>query len=55
VNGDEFSWVVERDRSTGGTMTYRMKGRLQNGQLVGQAETEVEGNKRTVDWTAKRR
>jgi lysophospholipase L1-like esterase len=55
VDGDEFSWVVERDRSAGGTITYRMKGRLEGNKLVGKAETELDGAKRTIEWSAQRR
>jgi lysophospholipase L1-like esterase len=55
VNGNEFSWTVVRERSSGGTMTYRMTGRLENGKIAGKAETEFEGETRKIEWTARRK
>ena len=54
VVGNECSWTVTRDRANGGTMTYRMSGKLVDGQLVGVAKTEMDGNEVTSDWSAKR-
>lgn len=55
VNGNEFSWTVTRDRANGGTMTYRMSGKLVDGQIVGVAKTEMNGSEVTSEWSAKRK
>jgi lysophospholipase L1-like esterase len=55
VSGNEFSWTVVRQRSSGGTMTYRMTGKVENAKITGQAETEFEGEKRKIEWTARRK
>lgn len=55
VRGNEVAWTIRRTRSSGGTVAYSMTGRLEAGQLVGKASTEMDGNPITIDWKAKRR
>lgn len=50
-----FSWTVKRDRESGGTMTYRMTGKLEDGKIVGKTTTEVDGAEVTADWGARRK
>lgn len=55
ASGNEFKWTVVRRRSSGGTMTYQMSGRLENGKLAGKAETDSDGNPQSVQWSARRK
>ena len=55
VNGNEASWTVTRNRPEGGTMTYKMTGKLENGRITGKASTQLEGQDITVDWSARQR
>jgi lysophospholipase L1-like esterase len=55
VTGNEFTWTVKRDRPDGGTMVYRMSGKLEGNQIIGKAKTAFDGNEVTVDWGAKRK
>jgi lysophospholipase L1-like esterase len=55
VSGNEFSWTVKRDRPGGGTMTYDMNGKLENGAITGAAKAEMDGNPITSPWSAKRK
>lgn len=54
-NGAEVSWVIRRPRPDGGSMTYEMSGRWENGQLAGTTTTEMGGGPVTSKWSAKRR
>ncbi|MFN0067092.1 MAG: platelet-activating factor acetylhydrolase IB subunit [Limisphaerales bacterium] len=56
LNGNEFSWIVKRDRPDGSLMTYRMSGSVKpDGTLAGQAKTVFDGNEMDAPWTAKRK
>ncbi len=55
LSGSDFKWTVVRQRSNGDTMTYRMTGKLENGKITGKAETELDGNTRTIEWSARRK
>ena len=55
MSGDAFAWVVRRDRPQGGTMVYRMSGRMVDGVLKGKTDTEMDGNPVSNEWTAKRK
>ena len=52
VEGNTLSWLVARDRPEGGTMTYRMSGKLVNGRIEGKAKAEVDGQEIETDWSA---
>ena len=54
LDGNVGTWVVRRDRPSGGTMVYRMRATLADGKLQGTAETELDGNATKVDWSARR-
>lgn len=55
LNGNELSWVIKRDRPQGGTMTYHMTGKVENGAIKGQTRTDLDGNELTLEWTGKRK
>jgi beta-glucosidase len=55
VTGNEFRWIVKRDRPDGGTMTYEMSGTRDGDQLKGKARTTMDGNETVADWSAKRK
>lgn len=55
IVGPEVSWIVKRDRQEGGSMTYLMRGRFENGQLSGETRTDFGGNEVTSAWSAKRK
>lgn len=55
AEGNAVSWVIKRDREGGGTMLYRMSGRIEGGKLTGKTETEMDGNATSNEWTAKRK
>lgn len=55
VNGAELKWTVKRDREGGGTMTYRMSGKLEGDRIKGRAETELDGNPASIEWTGRRK
>ncbi len=55
IEGDSVSWVIHRDRPAGGTMTYKMSGRIEGGQMAGKTATELDGNATSNEWTAKRK
>jgi hypothetical protein len=54
VAGNEFTWIVKRDRPDGSIMTYQMSGKLDGNTIAGKAKTTVDGNETTTDWGAKR-
>ncbi len=55
VEGTKFSWVIHRERSSGGKMTYNMAGEVKDGQLKGRTDTEFDGRPISNEWTAKRK
>ena len=55
IQGDELSMVVKRDRASGGTMVYRMKGKVSGGSIEGKATTEMDGQPSEMSWSAKRK
>jgi beta-glucosidase len=55
ISGDEFAWVVVRERQDGGKMTYKMNGRVEDGKIKGKATTELDGAVRTIEWSARKK
>src|SRR5438309_344573 len=55
VNGNEFSWIVKRDRPNGETMTYEMTGKVEGDAITAKARTTLDGNETLKEWTAKRK
>jgi beta-glucosidase len=55
VTGNQFTWIVKRDRPDGNTITYEMSGKLEGDRIVGQAKTEVDGQPATTEWGARRK
>ncbi len=55
VNGNEFSWIVKRDRPNGETMTYEMTGKVEGDTITAKARTTLDGNETLKEWTAKRK
>jgi lysophospholipase L1-like esterase len=55
LRGNELSWTVKRDRPDGSIMTYRMSGKFEDGKIVGTAKTQVDGEERSMQWTARRK
>ncbi len=53
--GSEFSWTVTRDRPDGGSMKYRMSGKIEGDKITGTAKTEMDGSEVTSDWSAVRK
>lgn len=55
IQGDEVSMVVKRDRQGGGTMVYRMKGKITGDRMEGKATAEMDGQTSEINWSAKRK
>jgi lysophospholipase L1-like esterase len=55
LNGNEVSWIVKRDRSDGSVLVYRMTGKVEDGVIQGAAKTLVDGQDRSVQWTARKK
>jgi GDSL-like Lipase/Acylhydrolase family len=55
VNGNEVSWIVKRDRPDGSILTYRISGKVDNGVIEGVAKTDLDGQERSVKWTARKK
>lgn len=55
VNGNEFSWVIRRDRPSGEVMVYHMSGRIEGEKLVGKTRTKFEGGDVANEWTGRRK
>jgi beta-glucosidase len=55
INGTEVSWVVKRDRQDGTTITYHMSGTVADGKITGVAKTQLDGEERSMAWTARRK
>jgi lysophospholipase L1-like esterase len=55
AEGNRFSWSVQRDRPSGGTMTYEMTGQLEDGKITGKVKTRMDGNESVADWSARRK
>ena len=55
VNGNQVSWIIKRDRPNGGTMTYQISGTVSGDSLKGVAKARLDGEDRSVDWTARRK
>ena len=52
INGDKFSFTIERDRPGGGLMVYKMSGTLADNKLKGKAETDFQGQTVDAEWSA---
>ncbi len=55
VEGGRFSWIINRDREGGETMTYEMSGKVEGDKLSGITKTEMGGSPIELEWSAKRR
>ena len=55
VTGNEFSWVVKRDRPDGSIITYNMTGKLAGDTIKAKATTKLDGADAMSEWTAKRK
>ena len=55
VNGNEFSWIVKRDRPNGEMISYRMTGKVEGDTITARAKTTLDGNEATSEWSAKRK
>ena len=55
VNGNEFSWIVKRDRPDGSSITYRMSGQVEGDKITAIAKTELDGQENTNEWSATRK
>ncbi len=55
VNGNEFSWIVKRDRPDGSIITYRMSGKVEGDRITAIAKTELDGQENTNEWSATRK
>jgi hypothetical protein len=55
VNGNEFSWIVKRDRPDGSIITYRMSGKVEGNEIKAVARTELDGAEAMSEWSAKRK
>jgi lysophospholipase L1-like esterase len=55
IKGNELSWIVKRDRPDGSIMTYQMSGKIEDGKITGTAKTRVDGEERSMAWTARRK
>ncbi len=55
VDGNEFTWIVKRDRPDGSIMTYRMSGKLEGNKITGIAKTQMDGSEVTSEWSAGRK
>jgi len=55
VTGNEFSWIVKRDRPDGSTITYNMTGKVDGDTIKAKATTKLDGTDAMSEWTAKRK
>jgi hypothetical protein len=55
LDGNNFTWTLQRKRPEGGTMTYQMSGKLEDAKIAGKASTTLEGSEVKIDWTAKKK
>ncbi len=55
VNGNQFSWIVKRDRPDGSIITYRMTGKVEGNKITAIAKTELDGQENTNEWSATRK
>jgi beta-glucosidase len=53
LDGNRFTWTVQRDRPDGSRMTYEMSGTVDGSSIQGVAKTDFNGPK-TSEWTAQR-
>ena len=55
-DGKQLKVIVRRNRpNNAGEMIYDMTATLENGELKGMVATDLDGQKRTQDWSAKRK
>jgi beta-glucosidase len=55
ATGNEFTWIVKRDRPDGSILTYRMAGKVEGDKITAKATTTLDGNEVTSEWSAKRK
>ena len=55
VNGNEFSWIVKRDRPDGSIITYQMSGKVEGDTITARATTTLDGKEAQSEWSAKRK
>lgn len=54
VKGNEIGFFVTRERPSGGTMVYRMAGKLEGDVINGVATADMDGQTMELPWTMKR-
>jgi lysophospholipase L1-like esterase len=54
IEGDSISFTATRDRPDGGSMTYSIKGALEEGTLSGTVSATMDGNEIEQAWKASR-
>jgi hypothetical protein len=54
IDGNKIKLTVKRDRPQGGEMVYEMSGTVEGNEIQGEVETEMEGQKMSLPWSAKR-
>lgn len=55
VDGNKLKFTLKRQRSQGGTMTYKMAAAVEGAKMTGSAETEIDGQPQTITWSATRK
>lgn len=55
VDGRKLKFTVKRDRPSGGFMIYEMTGAVEGDQIKGMTEADMDGQKVTQEWSAKRK
>jgi lysophospholipase L1-like esterase len=55
LNGNLLSCIVKRDRPDGSIVTYHISGKVEDGKITGSAKAKLDGEDRTMAWTARRK
>ncbi len=55
VKGNDFNWIVKRERQNGGVIVYKMSGTIKGDKIAGKSSTEIEGNPVDIEWSARRK
>jgi SAM-dependent methyltransferase len=55
VEGNQLKFVVKRDRSGGGSMTYNMTGTVNGDSISGTTAADMDGQQVNQNWSAKRK
>lgn len=54
VEGGVITLTVSRDRPQGGAMTYQITGKVEGSTMKGTTEADMDGQKVTQEWEAKK-